>query len=281
MKYNLFVYPFLFFFTWIGMEARSQTDTIAGDYSVSLDNEIVLEEDSFHSADSIARFFLSYRPDYEWVSYRMKIRMEQDNKKRDFQLFLVNRIDSILYINLHISGIELARLVVTPDQVTFVNKLQYEYYRGGYELFSRMLGFPADFYTLQSLFNGIDFYHYENNFFVSDQLSDVQLISPRRCDTLREGVTACLMQEIVLNNAARIKQNTLMVPHTGHSLRMTYEDYTGMEYGDFFTKMAIEIPSAQIYLKADLKSVKFNKPGPTTIRIPDSFTPMEIPVINY
>lgn len=91
---------------------------------------------------------------YRWVSYRGAANIQFDGKKYQCNYVFVNRIDSIIYLNINLMGIELARLVATPQKVTFVNKMSNEYYDGDYAFVEKYLKAKADFYTLQALFNG-------------------------------------------------------------------------------------------------------------------------------
>lgn len=91
---------------------------------------------------------------YNWVSYRGTANVDFDGKKYQCSYYIVNRIDSIIYLNINLVGIELARLVATPQEVTFVNRLSSEYYNGDYAFVEKYLKMPADFYALQAVFNG-------------------------------------------------------------------------------------------------------------------------------
>lgn len=91
---------------------------------------------------------------YTWVNYRGTANVDFDGKKYQCSYYMVNRVDSILYLNLSMMGIELARLVATPAEVIFVNKLSSEYYKGDYAFVEKYLKAKADFYTLQAIFNG-------------------------------------------------------------------------------------------------------------------------------
>lgn len=91
---------------------------------------------------------------YQWLTYRGKADVTDPQGTRTCNFYFVNRVDSILYLNLHASGIEFIRVVCTPDSIIYVNKLKYEYYKGTYEPFRRMTGLPIDFALIQSVFNG-------------------------------------------------------------------------------------------------------------------------------
>lgn len=91
---------------------------------------------------------------YDWVTYRGKADLVDTGGTRTCNFYMVNRTDSILYINVHAYGIEVMRAVFTPDSVLFVNKLTRQYYRDTYAPVSRHLPFSVDFQTVQALFNG-------------------------------------------------------------------------------------------------------------------------------
>lgn len=91
---------------------------------------------------------------YDWLSYRGKAILTDTGGTRSFNFNMVNRVDSILYLNIHASGIELVRVVCTPDSITYVNKLTYQYYKGTYQPLRLLSRIPVDFKMLQALFNG-------------------------------------------------------------------------------------------------------------------------------
>ena len=98
--------------------------------------------------------FLPMATGYDWITYRGKADIIDTGGTRTCNFYMVNRTDSILYLNIHAFGIEVMRAVFTPDSITFVNKLTYQYYQGTYAPISSRLPFSFDFQTIQALFNG-------------------------------------------------------------------------------------------------------------------------------
>jgi hypothetical protein len=72
---------------------------------------------------------------------------------RSCQFYLVNVIDSFLYVHISVAGIEVGRTIVTPDSVLLINKIEKKYYQGDYSFFQHLIGVVLDFYTFQALFN--------------------------------------------------------------------------------------------------------------------------------
>lgn len=91
---------------------------------------------------------------YDWITYRGKADIIDTGGTRTCNFYMVNRTDSILYLNIHAYGVEVMRAVFTPDSVIYVNKLTSQYYRDTYKPINRFLPFSIDFQTVQALFNG-------------------------------------------------------------------------------------------------------------------------------
>ena len=90
---------------------------------------------------------------YDWVTYRGKADIIDTGGTRTCNFYLVNRTDSILYLNIHAYGVEVMRAVFTPDSIKYVNKLTQQYFYDTYASVNRFLPFTFDFQTVQALFN--------------------------------------------------------------------------------------------------------------------------------
>ena len=110
------------------------------------------------SADSVAvpvdTTVLPMATGYDWVSYRGKADIIDTGCTRTCNFYMVNRTDSILYLNIHAYGVELIRAVFTPDSIKYVNKLTQQYFCDTYTPINKFLPFTFDFQTVQALFNG-------------------------------------------------------------------------------------------------------------------------------
>lgn len=98
--------------------------------------------------------FLPVATGYDWITYRGKADIADTGGTRTCNFYVVNRTDSILYINIHASGIEVARAVFTPDSIVYVNKLTRQYLKETYAPFNKFLKSGLDFTTVQAVFNG-------------------------------------------------------------------------------------------------------------------------------
>lgn len=157
--------------------------------------------------------------DYQWISYRGSADIIDTGGTRTCNFFLVNRTDSIIYLNVHSMGIEIARAVFTLDSITYVNKLTYQYFQDSYAPLNKILPFDFNFFTVQAMFNG----------------------------------------------------ETEKLPQ-GKKFSFEYLDYNLIDDSNlFFNEFIFKDLNRVIEVHGKIKNIKINKPGPTSIRIPDKF----------
>jgi len=106
--------------------------------------------DSIPPIDSIPSIDSTFS--YASIHYRGSATIEIDGQTFSGQFNLVNVIDSFLYMQLNV-GIEAGRILLTPDNILFINKLQKNYYDGDYTFLEQFIDVEIDFYTLQAIFN--------------------------------------------------------------------------------------------------------------------------------
>lgn len=211
-----------------------------------------------------------YTYPYDWISYRGKAEYTFDGNEGTISIFFVNRIDSIIYVNLNLAGIEIVRVTITPQELVYVNKLNKTYYRGGFLLIEKLLKLPLDFYTLQAVFNGKDLPGYDTLFAISTQDTLLVLENQNRRSLDRGRPIA---QKMILDQALNLIANDILFNADNRKIALQYNTYTTDPTGfSFFENLIFK--TEELELDLQLKSVRFNTPGPTSNKIPDSFTPL-------
>lgn len=104
--------------------------------------------------------------DYHTLSARVKISMENDQtRQNNITAFLRMKKDSIIWISIRpLLGIEMIRVMLTPDSIKLINNLKQTVYLRNADAISSMLHMPLDFDLLQNLLIG-------NPAFIPDKLS--------------------------------------------------------------------------------------------------------------
>lgn len=209
---------------------------------------------------------------YEWVSYQLKATIQIDEETISaIQVFFVNKIDSIIYLNFNKAGIELMRMVFTPDKVLYVNKMSEKYYDGDYEQISHFFKVPLNFDILQSILNGVDLQNFSPDLILIEQDILYHLTAPLRVHKYQP---MQIIQDVFLNMDYTMAKNEIYEVNSDFSIDVDYGKYKLQQEIPFFTTIHIEIDNLDMLIDGELKNIKFNVPGPTTIRIPNKFTPL-------
>lgn len=90
--------------------------------------------------------------DYEWFGARINTDADIDGEKRSFKTNLRMRKDSAIWMSISPAlGIEVARLMVTPDSIMFLDKWNDQYYIGDHSFLEDRMDIDLDFAMLQDL----------------------------------------------------------------------------------------------------------------------------------
>lgn len=210
---------------------------------------------------------------YQWFTARMNARVFNTQNQKDMgtvALFLVTKKDSIIYINASKMAIELGRVILTPDSVKYINHLNSTYYVGNYSIIKRLLGFPVDFYMIQSLLMNTDFVNFNENFIVESKTDKTILKDKER---KHKKYLLTINQEIVLNDNDRIIENRIIEKVSGDSATFLYSDFYNIT-SLCRTPRAIDIDliSKKLRVYLTLKDAKINVPGPSYFKIPAKYT---------
>lgn len=209
---------------------------------------------------------------YEWISYQGKINIiNEDNKEMSAQFFFANKIDSIIYFNLHLSGIELGRLVLTPDSMVFVNKMSKTYFYGNASYLQKVFGIPLDFNFLQATLNGRNIPTDTNLYHLHEDSIGVTL-SAAPLYIGKDSIECA--QRIVLDNQHNITQITLEVAELMEEIVITYSQYIPISELSFFSECTIE--NSLFEINCQVKNIKFDTPFNININIPKNFKYSEV-----
>ena len=216
--------------------------------------------------------------DYEWLSYRMNVSILDYTTKKETQnvsAFYVNRKDSVIYIALNKFLVEIARVVLTPDSVKYVEHFGSTYYSGDYSFFNKLIGFNVNFKLIQAIFAGDDIPDFEPNTFLTEagDTTTVYKSDLRKNKQLNLSVS----QEMKTNLQHKIIENNITEIQKQTSLSAQYVDFVTVDKSQlFFQQAEISVPSEKLLLGLKLKDIKINIPGPTSVNIPKKYKLMDL-----
>ncbi len=188
--------------------------------------------------------------------------------------------DSAIFISMApLLGIEIARVLLTPDSVKIVNRIDNTYFIGDYRFIHGFLNTYLDFHMLQALLVGNDFSHFPyENFTLSNDKDKLLLQSNDRRPPGRGMRNMSFQQNLWLNNQDfSIEENLLYEPLTRRSLRARYishaivDDQTlPREFMLIFTE-----PGMRASLDIRYNRTSLDTQRPISFSIPGNYSPMD------
>ncbi len=186
--------------------------------------------------------------------------------------------DSAIFVSVApFLGIEVARAMITPDTVKFINRLENTYFVGDMGFINRMLNTDLDFFMLQSLLVGSDFEHFtSDNFQLRQDRGMLLLHAP---DRKRAGhSTQAYQHNLWLDqNSFRIQQALLFQPEEKRLIRTNYKNFVTVEGQKFPSEVSLEFsdPGSRAELSMSYSRTSVNNPRQMTFSIPSRYSPLD------
>lgn len=222
---------------------------------------------------------------FDYLSARCNISLTTDRKtKMDFKGQLRIKKDSIIWISLSPAfGIEVARMIVTPDSVKFFNRLDKTYFDDDFSFINSYFSSTIDFDVFQALITGNDLSWYDDDTFkASIDAMDYRLSAAKRTKRKRylkqEDTPNFLVQNIWLNPETFkiLRINLKEFGDETKKLQADYSQFQPINSQLFPTSMIFELGGAvKTSLMIDCSRIEVDQPLSFPFRIPDNFTKMK------
>lgn len=104
------------------------------------------------STKQVLKEHLKLTPDFKMLSSRVKIDIAEGEKQSGYTVNM--RMEKDRNILLMSTPISVVKALITPDKVSFYNKLDGTYFEGNFKYLSDLLGTELDFEKVQNLLIG-------------------------------------------------------------------------------------------------------------------------------
>jgi hypothetical protein len=92
---------------------------------------------------------------FEWLSAKAKVQVNNKGEKTDFTAHLRMKKDSAIWISISPAlGVEVARLLMTKDSIGVIDRLNKKRFTRGYDFFNAYTSLPVNFFEFQNLVTG-------------------------------------------------------------------------------------------------------------------------------
>ena len=206
---------------------------------------------------------------FKTLQSKVKVEYTQGTKSQSHTVNLRMEKDKIIWIS---ASFAVVRAKITPERVSFYNKLDNTYFDGDFSLISDLLGTELDFNNVQSLLLGQALFDLNKKDFETDVFDTSYLLTPLDQNTLFE-IFYLLNPSHFLMDSQQLAQ-----PLERRMLQIDYKNYQEVEkhiLPQNIRVIAVE-DTEETIIDMELKSVSLNNDLRFPFRIPSGFKEIEI-----
>ena len=206
---------------------------------------------------------------FKTLQAKVKIDYTQDNKTQGYTVNLRMEKDKVIWIN---SVLGLARVMITPNQVSFYDKINNQYFDGDYRLLSDLLGIDLDFKKVENLLLGEAIFNLkEDNYKISTQ-ENSYVLQPKEQQSV--------LELFFLLNPGHFKMDSqqLYQPSKRRILEIDYKSYQKVNkqiFPENVKIIAVE-DTEEVTIEMEYRSVSLNEDLRFPFKIPSGFKEIKI-----
>jgi hypothetical protein len=206
------------------------------------------------------------------VKARIKVDYRDQKTEQSFIANLRMEKDKAIWITATILGIPLVKALITPDKVSYYEKINETYFEGDFAVLSDWLGTELDFDKLQNLLLGQAISQLDNNNF------EVSL--DENAHLLKQHTNQQLFSFLYWINPQHFRLNKQLIIQADKEqyLSVVYKKYDLINNEYFPNTIIIEAVESQKLTKIELdfKSVEFNELLTFPFEIPNGYKPVQL-----
>lgn len=166
-------------------------------------------------------------PDFNTLAARVQLAYETDEKMQRITVSLRMEKDKNIWIKASIIGITLAKVLITPERVSYYETIGKTYFEGDFTLLGDWIGTPINFEQAQHLLLGQSIFTLKPSKYTSEIFQNKFKIQPKQ-------QPQNFIHSLFLNpENFKIASETLSQPNQERLLNIRYGDYQKLE-GQFF-----------------------------------------------
>lgn len=206
---------------------------------------------------------------FKTLQSRLKITYTQKGKAQTHSVNFRAKKDEALWINATFSVI---RALVTPEKVSFYNKLDKTYFDGDYQYLSDLLGTELDFDKVQNLLLGETLYDMSSGDYKASIDDESYIVQPKNQRDLFEIF-------FLLNPSNfKVKSQQISQPKEFRHLQIDYlafQDVDKQIIPEIIKVIAVEA-SEEMTVELEMKNVSLNEELRFPFKIPSGFKEIEL-----
>ena len=242
----------------IGIGCKSSNTLSTGTSNLGLSAKQLIKENSRKA------------PNFKTLSSRVKINVNQNNQSKGYTVNL--RMEKDKQILLMSSPITIVKALITPERVSFYNKLDNTYFDGDFTYLSDLLGTELDYQKVQNLLLGEALFNLNDKNYEVSIHQDSYLLQPKNQLDIFE------LFYILNPSHYKLDSQQLAQPKEARLLQIDYLKYQEVEKQTLpeFTKIIALEADEEMIIELEYKSVALNEALRFPYRIPSGYEEIEL-----
>jgi len=212
-----------------------------------------------------------------WLSARAKVIYRDEEQTRHFVSYVRVKRDSVIWMNFKKSGIEAGRMLLRPDSVFLIDRLNNQYVSGSLEDLKERLNLPFRDITNEQLFHSLQEAFFGNPVFFRVKSLDSDTLGGNYA--LR-GQADGLRSEYVVNGTTFLLQEMTFTDLRGkRRASFLFDEFSGedgIENFAYFRHIIFDEPqTGGVSLEMEFKQVELDVPKSIQFHIPDHYQRIE------
>lgn len=158
---------------------------------------------------------------FRYLKAKGKLQINMDGRQQAANMNLRIRRDSAIWLSGSLVGVEGVRALLTPDSVRVVMPLQREYFVGGYEYLSKLLGVPVTFQQVQAVLLG--------DYFPAPNDTAPTVVAEQGRQRVSYAQASLLLEQLISLDNGRLQQLKVTDSSAPRGLTVDYSDFRPVE----------------------------------------------------
>ena len=249
-------------------------------YSCNTRRQVIKQPLKEHGADYIFEQLKKNELRFKTLSGKFSAEADINNDNNSFSgnIFIIK--DSIIWVSIQKLGLEVARLLLTPDTAKFMNRINKTYFISDFNFVNQLFKTDFDFDIVQSILIGNDLSYYDNNKFRASIENMQYKISTFNRAKLKKSLkkendnTRLLVQDIWLDPYT-FKIKKIMIREVKNENRKFIANYTDFKEIDqqlFPESMSFQVvEEKKIKVEIEFSKISLNSTESMPFKIPTNY----------
>lgn len=222
------------------------------------------------SAKQLIKENVKHEAVFKTLSARVKIDISQGDKSDGYTVNL--RLEKDRKLLLMSTPITLVKALITPEKVSFYNKLDNTYFEGDFSYLSELLGTEIDFQKLQNLLLGESLFSLNNESFDLSVNNQDYVLQPKKQHPLFE------LFYLISGSHFKLTSQQISQPQERRHLQIDYKSYQKVDkqiLPENIKIIAVE-EAEELVLEMTFKSLSLNEDLRFPFKIPSGFKEIKL-----